>query len=229
MRRWVGLIAFGCPPPQIDFTAVNTGPNPNGSGVSVSASVAFSIANAQSLVFESLGFYQKSLTLNTAFNNFGGIGLSGAFDWGLPFFFGRTVFVGIDGQSSAAGTGPYLASISPDCTYQLNASGQAFPAGHLYGFTGTIQITAPPDCAWTVYSHSSQIFIPGRSSGIGNGTLSYTINANTGGDWSGSLTITVQTFTVEQNRLQVPVWASIGSMAHLAAEEKWKDDVHACE
>jgi hypothetical protein len=32
-----------------------------------------------------------------------------AFDWGLPFFFGRRVFTAIDGQASPAGTGPYLA------------------------------------------------------------------------------------------------------------------------
>jgi hypothetical protein len=32
-----------------------------------------------------------------------------AFDWGLPFFFGRTVYTAIENQPTPAGTGPYLA------------------------------------------------------------------------------------------------------------------------
>ena len=32
-----------------------------------------------------------------------------AFDWGLPFFFGRTVFTAIEARSTPAGVGPYLA------------------------------------------------------------------------------------------------------------------------
>ena len=32
-----------------------------------------------------------------------------AFDWGLPFFFGRTVYTAIEGRATPAGTGPFLA------------------------------------------------------------------------------------------------------------------------
>ena len=32
-----------------------------------------------------------------------------AFDWGLPFFYGRKVYTSIEGQNTPAGTGPYVA------------------------------------------------------------------------------------------------------------------------
>ena len=59
--------------------------------------VLFQVADTQQLV----------QTNNAAFNNLGGD--FATFDWGLPFFLGRTVFVGIEDQSSSLGTGPLFA------------------------------------------------------------------------------------------------------------------------
>jgi hypothetical protein len=87
-----------CPTSPTSFTAITSGRSPGGSGATVSANIAFSIANGVSLI-DSPG---------TAFNNLGGPA-PGVFDWGLPFFFGRTVFVGIESQTSPAGSGPYWA------------------------------------------------------------------------------------------------------------------------
>ncbi len=46
---------------------------------------------------------------NNVYYDIGGV-MSGAFDWGLPFYFGRNVFIGFEGRSSSGlGAGPYFA------------------------------------------------------------------------------------------------------------------------
>jgi hypothetical protein len=41
--------------------------------------------------------------------NLGGGGGSTSFTWGMPFFYGRKIFIGIDQRSSGGFTGPYYA------------------------------------------------------------------------------------------------------------------------
>lgn len=84
-----------CPPAANGFSAsaTNTGASGSPSGI-----VNFLIGNADNLFN----------TSNLVFGELGGKAVN-IFDWGLPFFFGRSVFVGIDGTSSSLGTGPYWA------------------------------------------------------------------------------------------------------------------------
>jgi hypothetical protein len=64
--------------------------------------VSFSIANATALLQNQPSF--------SAYENLGGPTVAGAgFDWGLPFFYGRKVFVAIEGQNTPAGVGPFFA------------------------------------------------------------------------------------------------------------------------
>jgi hypothetical protein len=70
-------------------------------GTSGNASVNFQIANAEALFSNNPGFF--------AFSNLAGPNASDTFDWGLPFFFGRRVFIAIAGQDTPAGAGPYVA------------------------------------------------------------------------------------------------------------------------
>jgi hypothetical protein len=82
---------FYCPSSTQNFSATNTGQN------SASTTINFSIADAAGLS-----------STNFVFNDLGGP-QSGAFDWGLPFFLGRNVFVSIAGKSAPGGTTPYVA------------------------------------------------------------------------------------------------------------------------
>lgn len=64
--------------------------------------------NAQSLNFDIANFARLIASGNQAFDNLGGNATS-AFDWGLPFFYGRTVFTAIEGRQAGSAVGPYVA------------------------------------------------------------------------------------------------------------------------
>jgi hypothetical protein len=84
--------SFYCPSSTLSLTAENEGANGH------TGTVTFDVANGDSLF----------ATSNAAFDNLAGTH-PGSFDWGLPFFFGRNVFVAIDGQETPGGPGPYWA------------------------------------------------------------------------------------------------------------------------
>lgn len=87
---------FYCPAAARHLSATIEGRN--GAVVSVS----FSVANAAALAAANPGF--------AAFANLGAPQVvANSFDWGLPFFFGRNVYTAIDGASTPAGPGPYVA------------------------------------------------------------------------------------------------------------------------
>jgi hypothetical protein len=71
--------------------------------------VLFSVDNADNL-FNTGDFALGTLAgpLGTP-NTCSGSSGSCSFDWGLPFFYGRTVFTAIDGQNTTAGPGPFWA------------------------------------------------------------------------------------------------------------------------
>jgi hypothetical protein len=87
--------SFYCPVPAFSSSAVNTS-----FGGAVFGPVNFTIENLDAL----------DSTVRAASVG-GSIGRSNSntFDWGMPFFFGRTVFVAIDGAITQHGRGPYWA------------------------------------------------------------------------------------------------------------------------
>ncbi len=87
---------FYCPSSTLALSAVNSAFNGSATGT-----VNFTIENVNSLTSAI-----KGLSIG------GTVGASlrtRTFDWGMPFFFGRTVFVAIDGIATGHGTGPYWA------------------------------------------------------------------------------------------------------------------------
>jgi len=84
---------FYCPATTQTLSAIVT------SATGVSATVSFSIEGFQSI--------SSSATAAPVGGSPAGLGKS--FDWGLPFFFGRTVFVAIAGATTPAGIGPFWA------------------------------------------------------------------------------------------------------------------------
>ena len=83
---------FYCPSSPASLSATNRGSN------GASNSVNFTIGNADTLF----------MTSDAVFPTLGGPN-GGSFDWGLPFFYGRNVFVGLEGRSTPGGSGPFWA------------------------------------------------------------------------------------------------------------------------
>jgi hypothetical protein len=88
---------FYCPTSTLNLSVTFTGFN------GVSSEVAFDVANADTLFSGNSGF--------TVLPTLGGTYSSSdtAFDFGLPFFFGRRVASALEGYTTSAGTGPYIA------------------------------------------------------------------------------------------------------------------------
>ncbi len=81
------------------------------------------------------------------------------------------------------------------CTYAISPTSQSLGAS---SGTGSVSVTTGSGCTWQASSGASWITVTGGSSGSGNGTVNYSVAANTGTDRSGTLTIAGQTFTVTQ-------------------------------
>ena len=86
---------FYCPSSLTPMSATLVGAN------AVTAPIVFSVGNASTLITNPPLAVLATLA--------GPMGDAQTFDWGLPFFYGRRVFMGIEGQASSRGTGPFYA------------------------------------------------------------------------------------------------------------------------
>ncbi|MEP6924897.1 MAG: FG-GAP-like repeat-containing protein, partial [Pyrinomonadaceae bacterium] len=98
-----------------------------------------------------------------------------------------TIFGGI-------GTG----TIINDDTCAYSIAPTSLNIGASGGTGNLISVTTQAGCAYTAVSNNSFITINSGASGTGNGTVSFTVAANTGAVRSGTITVAGQTFTVNQ-------------------------------
>jgi hypothetical protein len=91
-----GFTDFYCPTSTLSLSATLQGQN----GASVNEN--FSVGDAETL-------NGNFTAVPTLAGTFGGPNAATTFDWGLPFYFGRSVYTVIEGGTTKAGTGPYVA------------------------------------------------------------------------------------------------------------------------
>ena len=82
------------------------------------------------------------------------------------------------------------------CALSLNPTSQSAPSGG--GSATPIAVTTAAGCAWTATTTDSWITIATPVSGTGNGTVNFSVTANTGAGRTGTITIAGQTHTVNQ-------------------------------
>ncbi|HKE84419.1 MAG TPA: BACON domain-containing carbohydrate-binding protein [Vicinamibacterales bacterium] len=81
------------------------------------------------------------------------------------------------------------------CTYSIAPSSQNVSAD---ATTGTVTVTAGTGCAWSATSSAPWITVTSGATGTGNGSVGFSVAANTGSERNGTATIATQTFTVTQ-------------------------------
>ncbi len=113
-------------------------------------------------------------------------------------------------DSGYNGTGSYAFTVTcVGCNYLINPSGVSVGAS---ATNGTITVTTGSGCLWTTTTNASWLRITNGSSGTGNGTVSYTVDANTSASARvGTMTIQGFTFIVNQASPVIFVGQDIGT------------------
>ncbi len=98
----------------------------------------------------------------------------------------------------ASGIRPFTLVITQgqSCSFTLSAQSATAAAS---GGSGSVNVTAASGCTWTASTPSNFLTVTTGASGNGNGTVDYSVAANTGAARSGTLSIAGHTFTVNQS------------------------------
>jgi Putative binding domain, N-terminal/Viral BACON domain len=83
----------------------------------------------------------------------------------------------------------------PTCSYDATPNSRAMPVG---GGNSTFSVATTSGCTWSAVSQTSWIAVTSGSSGSGNGTVGFSVAANTGPARSGTILIAGETVSVTQ-------------------------------
>jgi hypothetical protein len=205
----------------LSFAAVGGQPNITGAsasitcGVTGAASYSLTLSTSPPLVLNCPSFSTPGITAN----------VTGQISFNAVNSLTMTVTLAGTGATSndTVSLGGFsiqlqIPSASPLCTYVLGPNGQGFGAA---GGIATINISTAPNCSWSLFDFPSWI-VPGTATaGTGNGSVSFQVFPNTGGDRSATMSVTDVPFEVEQEAASISGLNFIGSLAHLAAQENW--------
>src|SRR5262245_6428287 len=87
------------------------------------------------------------------------------------------------------------AGIGEDCGYTISPTFRGFGSS---GGTGSISVGSDSRCAWSAITAQSWITITSINVGIGNGSISYSVGANTGPSRNGTIVIAGKIFAIKQ-------------------------------
>ena len=103
----------------------------------------------------------------------------------------------LTGTITASGQTLTITQSGIDCSFDLSSNAASFDSD---GGTGNVGMTSPAGCDWTASSNESWITITAGASGSGDGTITYTVDANsTIQTLTGTITASGQTLTITQS------------------------------
>jgi M6 family metalloprotease-like protein len=103
---------------------------------------------------------------------------------------------------NSMGASSFSVTIANTCASSISSNIQSYTPG---GGTGSVNVITDASCPWQASSNVAWVTITSGVSGLGNGTVSYSVTANTGpGIRTGTLSIAGQTFTVSQTASPSP-------------------------
>ena len=92
-------------------------------------------------------------------------------------------------------------SATPSCSYSLSAAGTSITAD---GGAGTFNVSAASGCGWTAASNAGWLHVTAGANGSGDGSVSFSVEANPGAARNGVITVNGSSYTVTQAAAAAP-------------------------